>query len=186
MCILDLSKVLIYEFRYDYIKSKYVNNSKLLITDTDSLMYEIKIEDVYEDFSKAKKMFDFTTYSTKSKFYDDSNKLVCRKIKDETAGVSIKKFVGLKPKMFSFLVDASSEQKRAKCVNKNVVATISCNEYKDVSLSNRCLRHSMNRIQSKNHRVGTYEINKICLSCFDDKIYIQNSGYEGLALRYQS
>ena len=44
----------------------------------------------------------------------------------------------------------------------------------------------MNRIQIKDHRIGTYEIDKISLSCFDDKIYIQNNGYDGLALGYQS
>ena len=76
--------------------------------------------------------------------------------------------------MCSFLVD-NSEHKKAKCKNKNVVATISHNEYKDVLLNNKCIRHSMNRIQSKNHRIGTYEINKISLSCFHEKIYIQNS-----------
>ena len=61
MCILDLSKVLMYEFHYDYIKNKYGNNSKLLFTDADSLLYEIKIRDVYEDFSKDKEMFDFSS-----------------------------------------------------------------------------------------------------------------------------
>ena len=55
MCILDLSKVLMYEFHYDYIKNKQWNNSRLLFTDNDSLMYEIKPEDVYEDFSKIEK-----------------------------------------------------------------------------------------------------------------------------------
>ena len=95
MCILDLSKVLMYEFHYDYIKNKYDNNSKLLFTDADSLLYEIKIRDVYEDFSKDKEMFDFSSYSAKSKYYDDSNKLVDGKIKDESGGVTIKKFVGL-------------------------------------------------------------------------------------------
>ena len=55
MCILHLSKVLMYEFHYNYIKNKYGNNSRLLFTDTDRLMYEIKAEDVYEDFSKDKK-----------------------------------------------------------------------------------------------------------------------------------
>ena len=69
-------------------------------------------------------------------------------------------------------------------MNKNVVVTISHNEYKDVLLNNKCLRHSMNRMQSKNHRIGTYEISKICLSCFDDKIYILHNGYDGLALCY--
>ena len=85
--------------------------------------------------------------------------------------------------MYTFLVD-NNEHKKAKGVNKNVVATIYHNKYKDVLLNQKCIRHSMNRIQSKDHRIGTYEINKISLSCFDDKIYIQNNGYDGLALGY--
>ena len=92
---------------------------------------------------------------------------------DETAGVATEEIVGLKPKIYSYLVDDNSEHKKAKGVNKNVVATISHYEYKDVLLNKECLRHSMNRIQSKDHRIGTYEINKISLSCFDDKTYIQ-------------
>ena len=58
------------------------------------------------------------------------------------------------------------------------------NEYKDVFLNNKCIRHSVNRIQSKDRRTGTYEINKTPLPCFDDKIYIQNNEYDGLALGY--
>ena len=69
MCSLELSKVLMYEFHYDYIKNKY-DHSRLLFTDTDSLMYEIKNEDVYEDFSNYKEIFDFNNYSRKSKYYD--------------------------------------------------------------------------------------------------------------------
>ena len=76
MCILELNKVFMYNFHYHYIKNKYGNKSKLLFTDTDSLMYEIKTADVYEDFNSDKEMFDFTNYSTKSKYYHDSNKLV--------------------------------------------------------------------------------------------------------------
>ena len=85
-------------------------------------------------------------------------------MKDEMAGVAIKECVGLKPQMYSFLVNDSSEQKKAKAVNKNVVTTISHDECKDVLLNIKCLRHSMNRIQSKNHQIGAYEINKISLS----------------------
>ena len=84
------------------------------------------------------------------------------------------------------MVDNSSEHKIAKDVNKNVVAAISHNEYKDVLLNNKCLRHSMNRIQSKDHRIGTYEIIKISSLCFDFKIHILNNGYDGLALDYYS
>ena len=65
MCILELSKVLMYEFHYDYIKNKYGNNSRLLFTDSDSLTYRIKTGDVYKNFSNNKEMFNFSNYSTK-------------------------------------------------------------------------------------------------------------------------
>ena len=68
MCILELSKVLMYKFHYDYIKNKYDNKSKLLFTDIDSLMYEIKTEHVYKDFSSDKKLFDFSNYPTNLKY----------------------------------------------------------------------------------------------------------------------
>ena len=132
------------------------------------VMYEIKTEGVYAGFSNKKEMFDFSNYSIKSKYYDNWSKLVVGKIKDETADVAIKEFVRLKPKMLSYLLDHNSEHKEANSVNKNVVATISHNEYKDALLNKKCLRHWMNMIQSKDHRIGTYEINKISFSCFDD------------------
>ena len=71
MCIIELSKVLMYEFHYDYIKNKCDNKSKLLFTDNDILMYEIKTEGVYDDFSSDKEMFNFRNYSSMSKYYDD-------------------------------------------------------------------------------------------------------------------
>ena len=78
----------------------------------------------------------------------------------------------------------NSEHKKAKDVNKNVVATISHNEYKYVLLNKKCLRHSMNRILRKDHRVVTYEINKIYFPYLDDKIYIRNNGCDRLPLRH--
>ena len=108
-------------------------------------------------------------------------------MKDETGGVAKEECFGLKPNMYSYLVNDNSEYKRAKGVNKSVVATISHNEYKDVLLNQKCLRRMTNRIQIKDHKIGTYEINKISLSCFDDKIYTQNNGCDGLlAFGYQS
>ena len=88
--------------------------------------------------------------------------------------------------MYSYLVDDNSEHEKSKYVFKNIVATKRHNEYKDVLLKKKCLRHSTNRIQSKDHNMGTYKINKISLPCFDDKICIQNNGCDGLALRFQS
>ena len=125
-----------YEFHYDYSKNKYGNNSRLLFTDTESLMYEIKTEGVYKDLSNDKEIFDFSNYSAQSKYYDNSNKLLAGKMKDEAAGVAIEELVGLKPKMYLYLVDDNSEHKKAKGCNKwqmlrqkaDVVATISHNE----------------------------------------------------------
>ena len=132
-----------YEFHYDYIKNKYDNKSKLLFTDTDSLMNEIKTEDVYEDLPAIKKCFIFvcfiTVRSSKSKSYDDSNKLVIGKMKDEAGGVAIEEFIGWKSNIYLFLVD-NSEQKKRKRQNENVVATISQKEYKDFLLNNKCMR----------------------------------------------
>ena len=70
--------------------------------------------------------------------------------------------------MYSFLVD-NNEHKKAKGANKNVATRVSHNEYKDILLNKKCIRHSMNKIQSKDHRIGTYAINKISSSSFDDK-----------------
>ena len=88
--------------------------------------------------------------------------------------------------MYSFLVNENSEYKKAKAVNNKVVAKISHSDYKDVLLNNKCIRHSINRIQIKDHKNRTYEINKIPLPCFHDQIYIQNYGCDGLALGYYS
>ena len=71
--ILELSKLLMYDFHYTYFKNKF--NAKVLFTDTDSLVYEIKDKDgIYEDFSLDRDLFDFNNYSKNSKFYDVTNK----------------------------------------------------------------------------------------------------------------
>ena len=95
-------------------------------------------------------------------------------MKDKTIGVAIEEFVWFKLKMYSFLVD-KSEHRKANDVYANLVARKSHNLYKDVLLNNKCIRQSMNWIQSKDHRIGTYEINKSSLSCFNDKIHIQRN-----------
>ena len=96
MCILDPSKTLMYDFHYNYIKTKYGDKAKLLFTDTDSLTYEIESEDVYQDFWKNKDMFDNSDYPESSPYYYNKNKKVIGKFKDEAAGVPICEFVGLR------------------------------------------------------------------------------------------
>ena len=130
-------------------------------------------------------MLDFSNDSTKPKYYN-SNKLVLGKMKDQTAGVAIEEFVRSKRKMYSYLIDDNSDHKKAKGVNRNIVATISHSGYKNFLQNGKWLRHLMNINESKDHKIGTYKINKAFLSCFEYKIYIQNSGCDGLALGYQS
>ena len=97
--VLGLSKWLMYDFRYNFIKKNF--DAELLITDIDSLVYEIKSEDVYEEFFKWNNLLDFSKCSKDSKFFDSTNEKVVGKMKDEFGGVIIDKFVGLKLKMYS-------------------------------------------------------------------------------------
>ena len=89
MCILDISKTLMYDFHCNYIKEKYGSNTKLLFTNTDSLTYNIRTKDIYKDFWADKNKFDFSDYNKNSGFYDRTNKKVIGKMKDETKGVPI-------------------------------------------------------------------------------------------------
>ena len=100
--IVELSELLMYDFHYNYLKKNY--NVKLLFTDTDSLVYEIKGGgDIYEKIFLDKDLFDFSDYLKSSKFYDISNKKVIGKMKDEMCGKVISEFVGLKSKMYSLV-----------------------------------------------------------------------------------
>ncbi|KAK3103044.1 hypothetical protein FSP39_016008 [Pinctada imbricata] len=103
--ILDLSKVLMYDFHYNYIKRKYGNTAQLLFTDTDSLCYDIKTEDIQEDMAKDKHLFDFSGYKKDHPLYDTTNKKVIGKMKDELNGAFLKEFVGLRAKMYSILYE---------------------------------------------------------------------------------
>ena len=97
--VLDLSKWKMYDFNYNFIKKNF--NAELLFTDTDSLTYEIKSENVYEEFFKWKDLFDFSNYSKDSRFFDETNKKVIGNMKDQFGGVIVDEFVGLKSKMCS-------------------------------------------------------------------------------------
>ena len=87
----------------------------MLFTDTDTLIREIRTEDIYQDISRDKEMFDFRNYSAEPKYYDDSSKLVVGEImKDERSNIAIEEFVGLKSKMYSLLVDKSGDCKKSE------------------------------------------------------------------------
>ena len=181
MCILELSKVLMYDFHYNYILPKYPH-AKLLFTDTDSLTYHIKTEDIYRDFWADRERFDNSDYPSDSKFYFSENKKVIGKFKYETAGVPIKEFIGLKSKMYSISLDNEKNSKKAKGVKKNVIRKgISHGDYLDVLNESKVMHHKMKTIRSDCHQISSYEINKISLSPFDDKRYILSDGISSYA-----
>ena len=182
MCILDLSKTLMYDFHYNYIKKKYGDKARLLFTDTDSLTYEIEAEDVYRDFWNDKDKFDNSDYPESSSYFDKTNKKIIGKFKDEAAGVPICEFVGLRSKMYSYIKDDQKVGKTAKGIKKNVIKNVIKHEnYKQTLFENKQMYHKMKTIRSQNHNLGSYEINKVSLSCFDDKRYILKDGHESYA-----
>ena len=182
MCILDLSKTLMYDFHYKYIKEKYGEKAKLLFTDTDSLTYEIEAKHVYKDFFKNKDKFDNSDYPEYSPFFYKENKKVIGKFKDEAAGIPIIEFVGLRSKMYSYIKDNQKGGKTAKGIKKNVIKNnIIHDDYKETLFNNKQMYHKMKTIRSENHQLGSYELNKVSLSCFDDKRYIHNNGIDSYA-----
>ena len=138
-----------YKFHYDYVLNTF-NSDKLLFTDTDSLVYEIKDQDVYEQCLKDRELFDFSGYPIDSKYYNSTNKKVLGKMKDEFNGVKIAELVGLKSKMYSLISLDDKEVSKAEGVNRK----IRHKEYVDVLFNKKVVRHNMKRIQSKLHEIG--------------------------------
>ena len=174
--ILELPKSLIYQFQYDYVLKTF-NSVNLLFTDTDSLVYEIKDSNIFDQCYKDKHLFGFSGYSKDSLHYDSFNKKVLGKMKNELNGVKIVAFVGLKSKMYSLIAGNGKEFNKAKGVNLK----LRHNEYVDVLFNKKVIRHKMKRIQSKIHEIGIYDLSKISLSCFDDKRHVLDDGINTLA-----
>jgi hypothetical protein len=174
--ILELSKVLMYDFHYNTIKSKYGEKASLMFTDTDSLCYEIETEDIYEDMGKMGDQFDFSDYPKDHPLYSSKNKKVIGKFKDETNGVAIQEFVGLRAKMYSILVDGKAK-KRAKGVKQCVVkGEITHNDYRKAifskELKNIQQTCSFNTIRARKHEISTLSQNKVSLSCLENKRHV--------------
>ena len=185
MCILDLSKTLMYDFHYNYIKHKYDNKAKLLFTDTDSLTYEIETNDAYNDFVKDKNKFDNSDYPENSPYFNKINKKVIGKFKDEAAGVPVVEFIGLRSKMYSYIKDNDEGGKTAKGIKKNVIKKdIKHEDYKNVLFNNEQMHHTMKTILSQKHQLGSFELNKISLSCFDDKRFLHDNGITSYSYGY--
>ena len=178
MCILDLSKTLMYDFHYNYIRKKHTD-CQLLFTDNDS-------GDVYEDFWEDRSLFDNSDYPKSSKFFYEENKKVIGKFKDEAAGKPILEFVGLKSKMYSYKKEPG-ENKTAKGVKKNVIKKeIVHSDYLNVLLNSEKMHHQMRSIRSELHQISSFHLNKVSLSPFDDKRYIFSDGITSYAYDHKN
>ena len=185
--ILDLSKTLMFNFHYNYIKKKYHNKAELLFTDTDSLMYQIKTKDFYKDInSDVMDKFDTSDYPTnhESGIQTGVNKKVIGMFKDEVAGKQITHFVGLRPKLYNYKVENEKELKKCKGIKKNVVKkTIDFNDYVKCLFTGEKEMRKMKIIRSEKHEIYSKEVNKIALSSEDDKRQVLEDKVHTLAFR---
>ena len=185
MCILDLSKTLMFDFHYNYIKPKYGDKAKLLFTDTDSLLYEIITEDFYKDISgDVWDRFDTSDYPENhpSGIPTGINKKVLGMMKDEVAGKNNKEFVGLRSKSYSLKMEEGKEIKKCKGVKRQVVKNyITHEDYKTCLITGKEKLARQNIIRSYDHEVYTEEVNKIALSAEDDKRYLLKDSFDTLA-----
>jgi hypothetical protein len=190
MSILDVSKNLMYDFHYNYIKKKYGNHAKLLMTDTDSLMYEIETEDFYEDIrGDVSEKFDTSNYEEdhRSSIGSQANKKKIGMMKDEVGGRIIEEVIGLRAKLYSIKFGDGEERKRCKGVKKSVVKKgITHEDYKKCLFSGEKVLRKMNVIRSHGHNIYSEEVNKIALSREDDKRTILDDGINTIAIGFSS
>ena len=178
LCILEISKIIMYEFWYDYVKNKYRNKARLCYTDTDSFVINIKINDFYKDISQdINESFDTSNYTFDRPLPKGKNKKVIGLMKDEFGGGIITEFVALRPKTYSYITNDFTELKKAKGTKKCVVKKmLRFDDYKNCLFSNGKVLKSQQRFKSENHSVYTENINKIGLSCDDDKRIVISDG----------
>ena len=171
LSILEISKILMYEFWYDYMKPKYNNGVKLCYMDTDSFVMHIKTNDFYKDISDdVDNRFDTSNYEVKRSLPIGKNKKVIGLMKDELGGEIIMEFIALRPKTYSYLTDNDKIDKKAKGTKKCVIKKmIRFDDYKKCLLNDKVILKSQQKVISNKHEVYTEDVNKIALSNDDDK-----------------
>ena len=189
--ILDLSKIIMYEFHYDYMKPKYGSRGpgsqvtpgeglKLCYMDTDSLVYEIKTEDFYADIADdVPARFNTFGYCPNRPLPIGLNKKVIGLMKDELGGAIMTEFVALRPKLYSYKVQDGTENKRCKGIKKCAVKkTLTFEDYKNCLFNDSTEYRSQLMLRSMKHDIFTIEVNKVALNRDDNK---RISGRDGIS-----
>ena len=171
--ILDVSKILMYEFQYDYIKPKYGDKAKLCYMDTDSFIIYIESEDFLEDISNdVESWYDTSNYDKKDErpLPICKNKKMIDLFKDELGGKIKTEFAMLRAKAYAYLMEDGSEHKKAKGTKKFIIKReLMFKNYIDYLFTDKIILKSEQRFKSDHHRVQTEEVNKIALTSNDDK-----------------
>ena len=180
--ILDLSKIVMYEFHYDYMIPKYSNRLKLCYMDTDSLVYHIRTEDFYTDITDdVQTRFDTSLYIPDRPLPVGLNKKVIGLMKDELGGKIMTEFVALRPKLDPYKMLDGSEDKKCKGIKKCVVKkTLTFEDYKTCLFNNSTEYRSQLMFRSAKHEVHTIKVNKVALSWEDDKRIPRKAGISRL------
>ena len=174
MCILDISKMRLYEFHYEYMVPRYGDKARIMYTDTDSLIYSVECADMYNDMKRDIDRFDTSDYAIDNAYgIPLANKRLPGLMKDENNGAIMTEFVGLRAKMYAIRVDGRSDTKKSKGVKSSVVArTISFDDYLQCLREEIEMKRRQSCIRSTLHDVYTVSEAKIALSPYDDKRYV--------------
>ncbi|KYN23183.1 hypothetical protein ALC57_04403 [Trachymyrmex cornetzi] len=183
MCILDISEVCLYEFHYDYMLPLFHDKCKIMYTDTDSLIYRVECENIYETIKRDIARFDTSDYLADNAYgMSLANKKVPGIMKDENNGMIMTEFVGLRAKMYALKVDGKKDTKKAKGERKNnvVARMITFDDYTQCLNEEIEMTGRQSCIRSKLHEVYTISESKIALSPYDDKRYVVPDSTETL------
>ena len=186
LSILEISKIIMYEFWYDYVKKKYGDMVKLGYMDTDSLIMDIKTKNFYKDIAQdVEERFDTSNYDVDRALPKGKNKKVIGLMKDELGGGIITKFVALRPKTYSYMTDEFIEMKKAKDIKKCVIKKmLKFEDYKKCLFDNELTLKSQQRFKGESHEVYTENINKIALSSNDDERIVALDGITSYPYEY--
>ena len=181
--ILELSKLKMYDFHYNYITTKYGPRVRMLYTDTDSFMYQSQTRDMYRDSKKDWYHFDFSNYPKTHPLFNTTHRKVPGKMKDESCGVSLLEFVGLRSKMYSLKYgssDIDKDIKKAKGIGHAAVAKMRHAVYLSSLQKAKQMMHSFHCIRSQRQEITMIKQTKVLLSPYDDKRFFLHCGIHSL------
>ena len=184
MSVLDLSKHLMYDFYYNNLKKTYSDKIQLLYTDTDSVIIHMQTEDIYQDMQANISDYDTSNYPADHPLFSNTNKKIIGKFKDELGGQLLTEFIGIRPKMYSYVGEDSG--KRAKGVKKSVLRkTITHDDYRTCLWEKKVYARDMPGLRSYNHVIKGETVHKVALAPLDTKRYILDDGITTLAYGHQ-